>query len=36
MYSLNAGISMTVEQWEAFHNSVPAIEDAIKDLGGSD
>ncbi|XP_047059208.1 RNA polymerase II transcriptional coactivator KELP-like [Lolium rigidum] len=30
------GISMTVEQWEAFHNSVPAIEDAIKDLGGSD
>ncbi|KAM0911245.1 hypothetical protein ACQ4PT_013622 [Festuca glaucescens] len=30
------GISMTVEQWEAFHNSVPAIEDAIKNLGGSD
>jgi hypothetical protein len=29
---LNAGISMTVEQWEAFRNSLPAIEDAIKNL----
>jgi len=24
---------MTVEQWEAFRNAVPAIEDAIKKLG---
>ncbi|CAM0882316.1 unnamed protein product [Alopecurus aequalis] len=30
------GISMTVEQWEAFCKSVPAIEDAIKNLGESD
>ncbi|KAL6839835.1 hypothetical protein ACP4OV_029645 [Aristida adscensionis] len=29
------GISLTVEQWEAFRNSVPAIEDAIKKLGES-
>ncbi|KAJ1689367.1 hypothetical protein LUZ63_013522 [Rhynchospora breviuscula] len=29
------GISLTVEQWEAFRNAVPAIEDAIKQLGGS-
>ncbi|XP_062218931.1 RNA polymerase II transcriptional coactivator KELP [Phragmites australis] len=27
------GISMTVEQWEAFRNAVPAIEDAIKKVG---
>lgn len=32
----NAGISMTVEQWEAFRNAVPAIEDAIKKLEDSD
>ena len=31
-----AGISMTVEQWEAFRNAVPAIEDAIKKLEDSD
>uniref|UniRef100_A0ACD5VQ33 Uncharacterized protein n=1 Tax=Avena sativa TaxID=4498 RepID=A0ACD5VQ33_AVESA len=30
------GISMTVEQWEAFRNSVPAIEDALKNLRESD
>jgi len=30
------GISMTVEQWEAFRNAVPAIEDAIKKLEDSD
>ncbi|KQK09397.1 RNA polymerase II transcriptional coactivator KELP [Brachypodium distachyon] len=30
------GISMTVEQWETFRNSVPAIEDAIKNLGESE
>uniref|UniRef100_A0ACD5VKM9 Uncharacterized protein n=1 Tax=Avena sativa TaxID=4498 RepID=A0ACD5VKM9_AVESA len=30
------GISMTVEQWEAFRNSVPAIVDALKNLGESD
>ncbi|KAJ3684708.1 hypothetical protein LUZ61_013872 [Rhynchospora tenuis] len=29
------GISLTVEQWEAFRNAVPAIEDAIKQVGGS-
>lgn len=29
------GISLTVEQWEAFRDSVPAIEDAIKKLGES-
>ncbi|KAL6614655.1 hypothetical protein ACP70R_036925 [Stipagrostis hirtigluma subsp. patula] len=29
------GISLTVEQWEAFRNAVPAIEDAIKKLGES-
>ncbi|KAF8753600.1 hypothetical protein HU200_011605 [Digitaria exilis] len=27
---------MTVEQWEAFRNAVPAIEDAIKKLEDSD
>ncbi|KAK3165212.1 hypothetical protein QOZ80_1AG0030330 [Eleusine coracana subsp. coracana] len=26
------GISLTVEQWEAFRNAVPAIEDAIKKI----
>ncbi|TVU03290.1 hypothetical protein EJB05_51183 [Eragrostis curvula] len=26
------GISLTVEQWEAFRNVVPAIEDAIKKI----
>ena len=30
------GMSMTVEQWETFSKSVPAIEDAIKTLGESD
>lgn len=30
------GISMTVEQWETFSKSVPAIEDAIKTLEESD
>lgn len=30
------GISMTVEQWETFSKSVPAIEDAIKTLGETD
>ncbi|CAD5163307.1 RNA polymerase II transcriptional coactivator KELP-like [Musa acuminata AAA Group] len=30
------GISLTVEQWEAFRNAVPAIEAAIKKLEGSD
>lgn len=30
------GISMTLEQWEAFCNAVPAIEDAIKKLEDSD
>ncbi|AQK97723.1 RNA polymerase II transcriptional coactivator KELP [Zea mays] len=29
-------ISMTLEQWEAFCNAVPAIEDAIKKLEDSD
>ncbi|XP_078152432.1 RNA polymerase II transcriptional coactivator KELP-like [Carex rostrata] len=29
------GVSLTVEQWEAFRNAVPRIEDAIKQLGGS-
>uniref|UniRef100_A0A0A9DIG9 KELP n=1 Tax=Arundo donax TaxID=35708 RepID=A0A0A9DIG9_ARUDO len=29
------GISLTVEQWEAFRNAVPAVEDAIKKLGES-
>jgi hypothetical protein len=32
----SAGISMTLEQWEAFCNAVPAIEDAIKKLEDSD
>ncbi|KAG0539109.1 hypothetical protein BDA96_03G294200 [Sorghum bicolor] len=30
------GISMTMEQWEAFCNAVPAIEDAIKKFEDSD
>ncbi|URE40834.1 RNA polymerase II transcriptional coactivator [Musa troglodytarum] len=30
------GISLTVEQWEAFRDAVPAIEAAIKKLEGSD
>ncbi|KAK2630807.1 hypothetical protein QOZ80_UnG0725440 [Eleusine coracana subsp. coracana] len=30
------GISLTAEQWEAFRNAVPAIEDAINKLGGSE
>ncbi|ONM38878.1 RNA polymerase II transcriptional coactivator KELP [Zea mays] len=30
------GISMTMEQWEAFCNAAPAIEDAIKKLEDSD
>lgn len=30
------GVSMTMEQWEAFCNAVPAIEDAIKKLEDSD
>ncbi|XP_072966823.1 RNA polymerase II transcriptional coactivator KELP-like [Typha angustifolia] len=30
------GISLTVDQWEAFRDAVPAIEDAIKKLEGSD
>ncbi|KAL6839834.1 hypothetical protein ACP4OV_029644 [Aristida adscensionis] len=30
------GISLTPEQWEAFRNAVPAVEDAIKKLGESD
>ncbi|TVU03291.1 hypothetical protein EJB05_17270 [Eragrostis curvula] len=30
------GISLTAEQWEAFRDAVPAIEDAINKLGGSD
>ncbi|XP_066309518.1 RNA polymerase II transcriptional coactivator KELP-like [Miscanthus floridulus] len=30
------GISLTMEQWEAFCNAVPAIEDAIKKLEDSD
>jgi hypothetical protein len=32
----SAGISMTMEQWEAFCNAAPAIEDAIKKLEDSD
>lgn len=32
----SAGISMTMEQWEAFCNAVPAIEAAIKKLEDSD
>ncbi|KAL6614654.1 hypothetical protein ACP70R_036924 [Stipagrostis hirtigluma subsp. patula] len=30
------GISLTAEQWEAFRDAVPAVEDAIKKLGESD
>ncbi|OAY66936.1 RNA polymerase II transcriptional coactivator KELP [Ananas comosus] len=30
------GISLTVDQWEAFRKAIPAIQDAIKRLEGSD
>lgn len=33
---LPSGISLTVDQWEAFRKAVPAIEDAIMKMQESD